>query len=176
MTTKESIINPKLIFIFYLELELKLYRVDFVNQNIELVDEITRSKDFSKNPLSRGCLAEGKVGDVLKTKESKFLNLSDRFEDFWKKNLGQIKNNEEVDIYFFLGFNSGFTDTRIISIWLKTMQMFNEKARIFFEKRSFLDELNETDFKEIEKILKETQTQKFNQIDYTREPNIGSKM
>lgn len=149
MTTKESIINPKLFFIFYLELELKLYRADFVNRNIELVDELK--------------------------KEGRFLNLSDRFEDFWKKNLGKLENNQEIDIYFFLGFNSGFTDTRIISIWLKTMQMFNKKANVFFEKRSFLDNLNEINFEEIQKILEETKTQKFGQIDYTREPKIGGK-
>ena len=53
---------------------------------------------------------------------SDFLNLSENFENLWH-NCSSIINLES-EIYFVLGQNSSFTDTRIVYLWLKSWQMF----------------------------------------------------
>jgi len=51
---------------------------------------------------------------------NKFLNLYQRFEGFWK----QLEWTKAQKFLYFIGPSAGFTDTRIIHIWLKSLVYF----------------------------------------------------
>lgn len=59
---------------------------------------------------------------VDKIFDNNFLNLSENFENLWQNCWSII--NLESEIYFILGQNASFTDTRIVYLWLQSWQMF----------------------------------------------------
>jgi hypothetical protein len=62
------------------------------------------------------------------------LDLAERFEPFWKEldssqnlfspKLEEGSSRESLEIFFWVGPRAGFTDTRMVYIWLKTWAMF----------------------------------------------------
>ncbi|MEM1311986.1 MAG: hypothetical protein AAGF07_00815 [Patescibacteria group bacterium] len=95
LTTKESSI------IFYLDSNLKVYRLDLVNSELKLIDRLEK--------------LNGR------------LDLSSRFDSFWKE-LYAANLLESSSIAFIIGNRAGFNDTRIIYIWLKSHMMFNNTS------------------------------------------------
>jgi hypothetical protein len=70
------------------------------------------------------------IGEIKKTERT--LELSQRFEEFWK-DLWKIDKIKPVkQIYLVLGTNAGFTDSRIIFIWLKTWHTFQPELNSYF--------------------------------------------
>ncbi len=59
---------------------------------------------------------------INKISDSSFLNLSQNFENLWQNCWSII--SLETEIYFILGQNASFTDTRIVYLWLQSWQMF----------------------------------------------------
>lgn len=113
------------------------------------------------------------------------LDLTDRFEAVWKS-LDQQGAFERVDtIYFWLGPRAGFTDTRVIFIWLKSWEMFNnEKLKMKHEKlgaiffvlklaQSIIPESLEEH--EIVELMKQSEQNMASELAYSAEPRIGIK-
>ncbi len=115
--------NKNSIFI-YLDNDLSIYAL---RTDVNRTDEYALELGYS---LARG--------------EKPVLNLSDSFEETWKE-LDENGLFEGVDrIYFVLGDKSGFTDSRMVYIWLKSWQMMDMEKRIVWcmvEKRPIRPEL-----------------------------------
>jgi len=137
--------------IIFLNTKLQLISCDFVNEkelNFEIIDELEA--------------------------ETKFLNLADRFEDFWKMHddLGNLKSNK---FFFFLGSKAGFTDSRIVSIWLKSLHFFKPEIKIYSKKIEENSEFIKNDLlvkNKIIKLLEESSKKEFEFL-YSAEPTIG---
>jgi len=133
--------------IFKLGLNLELYRLDSVNGKLVLIEQI-EPKD---GPLS----------------------LSDNFEHFWKKNwVNELKPIQKI--YFFIEQRGGFTDTRVVYLWLKTWQMFNAENVFFVHK--LIDSLELESIEELYLNLSQIiKTRKLSSdLVYSNEPRIGA--
>ena len=83
---------------------------------------------------------------------SDFLNLSENFENLWQNCSPVI--NLESEIYFVLGQNSSFTDTRIVYLWLQSWRMFANFCELKLENSTNLKNTNKNK-KPVEKFWKE---------------------
>lgn len=141
--------------IFYLDNDLKVYKLQ-----------------ESQGQLSLDLF------DFILRQDQKYLNLGDKFSDFWQniwKDELQIKIGSKTEIFYILGPNSGFTDSRVIFIWLKTMSFFESKFNFFvtnIENSLILENLSSFLLKDL--ILKARSENNQNLV-YSRSPSIGKK-
>lgn len=119
--------------------------VFYINDNLQILD------------------GSGVLRSELKPLDGKFLNLADRFEFIWM----ELHDDAKYDEYYILiGPTAGFTDTRIIYTWIKTVNML-DSADYFVSKVAVGAHIKQELVKAKElnnKILQ-----------YSKEPNIGVK-
>jgi hypothetical protein len=144
MPSKKSII-------FELNNNLRVYAID---------DSV--KQDENQLVLLREIVREGKV-----------LELGEKFEFLWQdlNDSGYFDNVNEI--FFLIGSHAGFTDSRMVFIWLKSWVMFNQ-VNIFYIKKTEFDV--PIDFISVE-ILIETLTSakaenNSTKLTYSKEPNI----
>jgi len=134
--------------LFYLNENLKVYKVKDSGKKteLELVDFIL--------------------------KEDKYLNLSEKFSTFWQK-LWKKDLENEAEIFYLISPNSGFTDTRIIFIWLKTWQFFEPKLKFFVHKIENDLVLENLNFSFLQMLIRQIQEKNNQELIYSKDPNIG---
>jgi hypothetical protein len=104
------------------------------------------------------------------------LELYTKFEEIWKKT---ISKNLPLDkkILFVIGSEAGFTDTRIVFIWLKSLDIFRSKQYIFakyFEEKIDFDSEPEKLLINLDLISAKSAWSDTLTVDvYSRQPTIG---
>jgi hypothetical protein len=144
--------TPKSILI-YLDSNVKLFTYGFVNQNehtddLELIAQVDR--------------------------EEKNLNLFAKFESVWAGLNNHFELSQKTTIYYLIGPHAGFTDTRVIYLWLKSWEMF-EGGRYVIEKLENDLDLNKLSAVQLTDLLKKIDTQNQQELLYSTEPRIGVK-
>jgi hypothetical protein len=107
-------------------------------------------------------------------RSNRTLELTDRFEGFWK-GLDERGFFDFVDkIYFWLGPRAGFTDTRVVYIWLKSLQMFGvEESAVRLNIFKLSDQID-LEHLEVSEIVRLTKISEKNEsLSYAAEPRIG---
>ena len=144
MTANNSII-------FSLDTKLELYSLDSVNYSTELVDQIT-----SENRLE----------------------LYKYFENFWQKNWALIQktllenSDNPKNIYFIISPDAGFTNTRIVFLWLKSLHQFwDQKVETKFIKITNFNNLKNLKPEQLQNLLAAAT----DDLNYSMEPRIGVK-
>jgi hypothetical protein len=134
------------VVIFYLDKDLKVYKLKNQKNKLELIN--------------------------LVPKEGKYLNLSEKFEVFWQDLWSEILQNE-TEIFYFLGPNSSFSDSRVIFIWLKTYLIFNQSLNLFVD--NINNDLNLENLNSflLQSLIFEAKQKNNQQLVYNKEPNIG---
>ena len=109
-------------------------------------------------------------------REEKGLELSNNFEFLWE-DLDTSGEFEGIDtIYFLIGLRAGFTDTRMIFIWLKSCMMFDPNNTFYIKKILFDAPLDFLEQSLIKTLLVEAKEENNSfQISYSKEPNITKK-
>lgn len=103
------------------------------------------------------------------------LELANRFAQVWQ---ALDSRSEFVDrpIFFWIGPRAGFTDTRIVFIWLKTKflieKLCNQQFQ-FFLMRITASTITELDLETIKQLLTTNRTQLAEQLLYSSQPRIG---
>jgi hypothetical protein len=113
--------------------------------------------------------------------QGKSLELFHNFENVWKEVIWPIIQNEnENEILLVVGSQAGFTDARIISIWLNSLNVFCKENKIKIAK--YLEynlNIDQEDYI-INNIamIKDNLTwiDALDSLIYTREPTIGHKL
>jgi len=113
------------------------------------------------------------------------LELANRFEPLWVS-LDQQDWFNTQQIYFLLGPKAGFTDTRVVFIWLQTWKMFNRKSLTTQTALSDVDffvfklvqhiNLEKCNYFQIKNIIKQAKSNLKSlkgKLTYTTEPRIG---
>ncbi|MBC7472388.1 MAG: hypothetical protein H7196_03985 [candidate division SR1 bacterium] len=110
-------------------------------------------------------------------RQEKGLELANKFEFLWEDldTSGEFEGINEA--YFLIGSYAGFTDTRMIFMWLKSWTMFDPTC-IFYIKRIVFDvPIDFVDPKLLKNLLLEAKTENNNsEISYSKEPNITRKL
>lgn len=136
----------------YLDINLEIYELSFVNDTNKVL--------IKKNELL----------DVLIPRD-KGLNLAENFTSVWEKTIA-IKGS--YSYFFWTGPNAGFTDVRIVSVWLRSQNMFYNSAIYLLKVENDLNISNVSNIV-LEKLVK-TSLENFDKaISYAREPRIGLK-
>lgn len=129
---------------FYLNNQLEVYELDYVKESIKL---------------------------LALQKSEKRLQLFETFEGIWLKLWEQIKTTSEI--YFVVGTEAGFTNTRIVYLWLKSLSEFGLSIDLKILKNSNLVDLQNQPFSLVKSIL---QTATKQDLLYSQEPRIGLKV
>ena len=103
--------------------------------------------------------------------ENRFLNLYQRFEGFWK----QLEWAKAQRFLYFIGPKAGFTDTRIIHIWLKSLVYFYPQK--IYQTETLAKPLENSADLAVKSLL--TKMAKLQQkpttsLRYSKQPSIGS--
>jgi hypothetical protein len=137
--------------IFELNNNLRVYAVsDSVNQEVvdlQLIRELER---------------DGKV-----------LELADKFEILWQdlEESGEMEGVNEI--YFLIGDRAGFTDTRMVYVWLKSWQMFNPEKQFYLHRISIIVTIDLIATEVLKNILGKAKIENnSSDINYSKEPNI----
>lgn len=110
-------------------------------------------------------------------RQEKGLELANKFEFLWEDldTSGYLEGINEA--YFLIGSHAGFTDTRMVFMWLKSWNMF-DSTKSFYIKRILFDA--PIDFVEpelLQNLLLDAKTQNnSSEISYSKEPNITKKL
>jgi hypothetical protein len=106
-------------------------------------------------------------------RETKVLDLADKFEFLWQ-DLTDSNLLTGIDkIYYLIGPNAGFTDSRMIFIWLKSWQMFTPTNTFFVSKIVFDVPIDFISPENLILTLQKAETENNNTvINYSKEPNI----
>lgn len=110
-------------------------------------------------------------------RQEKGLELANKFEFLWEDldTSGYLEGINEA--YFLIGSHAGFTDTRIVFMWLKSWIMF-DSTKSFYIKRILFDV--PIDFVEpvlLQNLLLDAKTENnSSEISYSKEPNITKKL
>ena len=125
--------------IFYLDTNLQVYEVNIVNSQLKKITEIQKT---------------GKV-----------LGLFSDFGILWNDIYNSwIKNSDEI--IFLIGHSAGFTDSRVVYMWLKSALMFDKiKFRL-------INVADKNDVKD-DKIIELLNISDSSQLVYSGEPRIG---
>lgn len=127
--------------VFVLDRVLKVYEVDSIVKSVIMISKIDSS--------------------------DKYLNLSDSFADIWEKlNLQNIENPE---FYLLLGAKAGFTDSRVIFMWIRGQYFF-------VQNKFYIGKINESNSENYEvwaDLLNNIKLKNNQKLSYTSEPNIG---
>lgn len=129
---------------FYLNNQLEVYELDYVKEEIGL---------------------------LALEKSEKRLQLFETFEGIWLKLWEQVKSTSEI--YFVVGTEAGFTNTRIVYLWLKSLSEFGLSIDFKILKNSNLVDLQNQPFSLVKSIL---QTATKQDLLYSQEPRIGLKI
>jgi hypothetical protein len=146
--------NKNSIFI-YLDNDLSIYALQ---TDVKQPDEYALELVYS---LARG--------------EKPVLNLSDTFQNTWAglDSKGIFDGVEEI--YYVLGDRSGFTDSRMVYMWIRSWQMMNLETRQVWsmvEERAIRPELMTTSgYVEYCELVKEHGVA--NDLPYSREVRLG---
>lgn len=104
------------------------------------------------------------------------MDLSENFAQIYKNFKKEVKKAQKI--YFIIGKNAGFTDSRIVYIWLRGENYF-EKKPLFIDfaedlNLDFENEINKliTDLK-IQKILEKAEAKNNQKLNYIKDANIG---
>jgi hypothetical protein len=130
--------------VFYLNNQLEVYELDYVKESIEL---------------------------LALEKSEKRLQLFETFEGVWLEIWEKIKKTSEI--YFVLGDQAGFTNTRIVYLWLKSLSEFGLSIELKIVKNSNFVDLQNQPFSLIKSILQSATKQ---DLLYSQEPRIGQKI
>jgi hypothetical protein len=134
-----------------------------LNNNLR-VYAVTDSVKHDENPLVllREIAREGKV-----------LELAEKFEILWQ-DLDENGELEGVDeIYFLIGLHAGFTDSRMVFIWLKSWTMFNPKNAFYIKKIEFDVPIDFVLLEILMETLKKAKVENNStKLTYSKEPNI----
>ena len=113
-----------------------------------------------------------------KTENGVILSLSTGFAKIWSDIVwSKISNLKNLQILFIVGQKAGFTDSRVVSIWINSLVMFENQKDITLAK--FLDFQEDVDLENyldqnLNQILaKTTWAKHLDAAIYTREPSIG---
>jgi len=113
-----------------------------------------------------------------KTDGKIILELFKNFQEIWSVHIwDHIKNQNQINILFILGPKAGFTDARVVSIWLNSLVLFEIQKNIKLSK--YLDFQVDVDMPNyLDQNLNQILTQiswnsHLNASIYTREPSIG---
>jgi hypothetical protein len=117
------------------------------------------------------------VSELEKENGKPVLDLFDRFSPLWEK-LDEHGIFESVkNIYFVLGSRAGFTDTRVVYLWLKSWEMFGGGEREFWvynEAREI--NVGLMDGEHLEDYFAQVKKNGSKQLlRYSREPSVGGK-
>ncbi len=118
---------------------------------------------------------ELKLLEKLQPTSSGRLELANRFMQVWQS-LDSQPEFVYRPIFFWIGPRAGFTDTRIVFIWLKTkflMQKICNQSFQFFLMRIEANSLTEIDLSTIIQWLELNQIQFTDQLLYSSQPRIG---
>ncbi len=127
------------------------------------------AEDTSTTPLNKNIVL---VDSLLR--QNRTLELFDRFEFFWKKLDNKGFFDKSSQYYFWIGLCAGFTDTRVVYIWLKSRQMFVAKERevdLHILKLPDKIDLQKTEMSRLVQFLKKSG--KNETLSYSAEPRIG---
>lgn len=105
-------------------------------------------------------------------RQSRGLDLQHRFWPLWEQIYHKFELRDLDKIYLFLGPQSGFTDSRIVFIWLKSWQYFNPSTRSYFVSKTTELDLMKL-HKEIINGLLAQSTPNPEDLSYVQEPRIG---
>ncbi len=113
-----------------------------------------------------------------KADEKIILELFKKFQEIWSDTIWpHLNNHQNLAIIFILGQKAGFTDARVISIWLNSLALFETEKNIRLAKYlDFQDDVDSRDY--LDQNLNQIQTQinwssHLDAAIYTREPSIG---
>lgn len=136
--------------LIYLDNELKVFSVDTVNWTTILIKTLERT--------------------------DKTLNLAQRFEFVWADMVSEGLLNDVNEIVYLIGDQAGFTDTRIVFIWLQSWKMFEGGVKEFW-----INKINTrlSDNKDLSDNLRELYSEAISKnnhaLTYSQEPRIGKK-
>jgi hypothetical protein len=102
-------------------------------------------------------------------RSQKVLNLSESFEQIWidLDAVGHLEGTKQI--YFFTGPTAGFTDSRVIFVWLKSWQSFTA-GQIFVGPKNYQGNFDSLSNEEKVQNLK---TKNSTNLNYSREPRLG---
>jgi hypothetical protein len=136
---------------------------------------------FELNNTLRVYSVRDSVNDEIKelvllrelVRETKVLDLADKFEFLWHDltDSGLLDNIDKI--YYLIGQNAGFTDSRMIYVWLKSWQMFTTTNTFYISKIVFDAPIDFVSHGNLSLTLQKAETEKNNtSIGYSKEPNI----
>lgn len=96
-----------------------------------------------------------------------FLNLGDMFQELWQKHSFDTQD----EIFLFIGEEAGFTNSRVIFLWLKSWQMFYPENHFYITKLDDFVNLNSQI--EIQEIIDKSRKDNSQNLEYGQEPRIG---
>jgi hypothetical protein len=115
------------------------------------------------------------VCELEKESGKPVLDLFDRFSPLWQRLTDRRVFEGVGNIYFVLGSRAGFTDTRVVYLWLKSWEMFGGGKQEFWvhnETREINIGLMDGDH--LEAYLVEAKKHGSKQLlRYSREPSVG---
>ena len=76
-------------------------------------------------------------------------------------------------LYFLMRPNAGFTDSRIVFLWIKGQAVFAKNP--YFVAQIGVDDWDSENSESIQTLLSKIQTKNNQSLDYAKEPNIGTK-
>lgn len=115
-----------------------------------------------------------------KTEDKEILGLFKAFNQIWEQTIwSNISEELEIKILFIVGQKAGFTDSRVISIWLNSFALFEPQKNTKLAKFLDFQEDVDADFyldQNLNQILTEsTWTKHLDAAIYTRQPSIGKR-
>jgi hypothetical protein len=113
-----------------------------------------------------------------KTENGIILSLFNGFTEIWSQTIWpKISQNSDLKILFIVGQKAGFTDSRVVSIWLNSLVLFETEKQITLAKyldfQEDVDAQNYLDQNLNQILAKTTWAKHLDAAIYTREPSIG---
>jgi hypothetical protein len=124
-------------------------------------------------------LADHSLDIVASLKPEPTLNLAVRLEKFWKENWDKIKETETIQ--YWIGPQASFTDTRMVYLWLKSWDEFNEGKEGDNQERLLIWNASEINFQnldwksEMAKLIDIAKRESRQNLSYASAPRIGKK-
>lgn len=114
----------------------------------------------------------------LKPLTGEILELFKGFEIIWQDSIWNlILNQPKIEILFIIGSQAGFTDARVISIWLNSLSLFNQGSEVLIAKHlEYIQNPDDESYlkSNTESILQNLKWSKtLESAIYTREPSIN---
>lgn len=105
------------------------------------------------------------VVSLLK-EENGYLNLSDRFADVFASLEGRLHGVDNIKLIVLS--TAGFTDTRIVYLWLKGEEIFNGKELVMYKAEP---DTELAEYQDFEKFF--TSHKRVSQLEYSKEASVG---